>query len=262
MFSCFGGDSAFSNPFNSWNDELGSELLSKDGPIQTTAALNSAKRIGLYFSASWCPPCQAFTPVLSALYDELKDNAPDSLEIVFISSDNDENSFLQYFGKMPWYSLPFDSRKKQQLSSKYAVFGIPKLVILTAEGQISCPDARSAVSQFHGDVPAILQEWPCAAPTDKTEQRFDGCVANTVKLGLPGHVLEVTFAEREEKPVGVQSVRIDNHEVIFEFQDMGGDRQFITFLDTTQQKYVLTRCLLQNEKGTTVPMYSIILKQL
>jgi nucleoredoxin len=42
--------------------------------------------IGLYFSASWCGPCKAFTPKLAACYKALKERgAP--FEIVFISSD-------------------------------------------------------------------------------------------------------------------------------------------------------------------------------
>jgi nucleoredoxin len=48
--------------------------------------------------------------MLAEMYDHLKDVRPThGLEIVFVSSDRDPNSFQQYFGTMPWQAIPFDS---------------------------------------------------------------------------------------------------------------------------------------------------------
>jgi thiol-disulfide isomerase/thioredoxin len=50
-----------------------------------------------------CPPCKAFTPILTDFYNINKKE----LEVIFISSDRDEESFSGYFGKMPWLaSIP------------------------------------------------------------------------------------------------------------------------------------------------------------
>ena len=43
---------------------LGSKLLQGSTTIDTSSALAGRRFIGLYFSASWCPPCRAFTPKL------------------------------------------------------------------------------------------------------------------------------------------------------------------------------------------------------
>ena len=41
-----------------------------DGAVQVPAAEALAgKIVALYFSASWCPPCKLFTPVLKAAYE-------------------------------------------------------------------------------------------------------------------------------------------------------------------------------------------------
>ncbi len=69
---------------------------------------NDIKSVGLYFSAHWCPPCRSFTPKLAQLYEEIKTNSK-SFEILFVSSDKDEESFNKYRAQMPWPAFPFDS---------------------------------------------------------------------------------------------------------------------------------------------------------
>ena len=48
-----------------------------------------------------CPPCKSFTPLLIDFYNTNKDE----LEIIFLSSDRDEESFSSYYGKMPWLAM-------------------------------------------------------------------------------------------------------------------------------------------------------------
>jgi len=83
---------------NSITDELSSE--------------SSGKRVlGLYFSAHWCPPCRDFTPILIEFYNRFKKSETAySLDIVFISSDIDEESFLEYLKQMPWPAIPYNDK--------------------------------------------------------------------------------------------------------------------------------------------------------
>ena len=78
----------------------GVDLVSKTGRVSASAALDK-KMVGLYFSAHWCPPCRAFTPVLAQRYTELKAAGKD-FEIVFVSSDRDKASCAEYWADMPW----------------------------------------------------------------------------------------------------------------------------------------------------------------
>lgn len=69
-----------------------------------------------------------------------------SLAVVFVSSDQDQKAFRSYFDSMPWLALPYGARKqKQALSEKFSVTGIPKLIILDANGQLVTDDGRSKV---------------------------------------------------------------------------------------------------------------------
>jgi len=88
------------------------------------------KYLMLYFSAHWCPPCRAFTPRLSEAYTKMKAER-DDFDLVFVSSDRDEESFNEYFESMTFCALPFEYRDtKAALSKMFGVSGIPCLVML------------------------------------------------------------------------------------------------------------------------------------
>merc|ERR1712003_611710 len=70
------------------------------------------------------------------------------LEVVFVSSDRDEDSFNEYYKEQPWAGLPYANRDlKAQLSKKFKVQGIPSFVILDAEGKVITKDGREAISK-------------------------------------------------------------------------------------------------------------------
>lgn len=130
-----------------FSELLGDTLTSKDGDVKTADALAGKTTVGLYFSAHWCPPCRGFTPKLAKAYtDSLKAKG---MEIVFVSSDRDDDAFKEYFGEQPWLSLPFQNRDaKNKLSKKYKVSGIPSFVILDGEtGETITKDGRSNISE-------------------------------------------------------------------------------------------------------------------
>ncbi|BFZ02755.1 hypothetical protein BsWGS_05794 [Bradybaena similaris] len=88
--------------------------------------------LGLYFGAHWCPPCRTLTPKLILLYDELK-KGDRNFEVVFVSLDYSEESFTQYFSKMPWYALDYSELDKRvEVAEHFDIKGIPVLIILDA----------------------------------------------------------------------------------------------------------------------------------
>ncbi len=73
--------------------------------------------MGLYFSAHWCPPCRAFTPKLGEAYTNLV-NEGKKFEVIFISSDQDEEGFQEYFSEMPFKALAFKDRATKDALAK------------------------------------------------------------------------------------------------------------------------------------------------
>ncbi|KAJ4975479.1 hypothetical protein NE237_000585 [Protea cynaroides] len=85
------------------------------------------KTIGLYFSANWYSQCQSFTPVLANIYNQLKEQGA-RFEIVFVSSDEDQCSFNEFHGTMPWLAIPFsDLKSKKSLTQKFQIEGFAEL---------------------------------------------------------------------------------------------------------------------------------------
>ncbi|KAM1082580.1 hypothetical protein EV1_020950 [Malus domestica] len=122
-------------------------LLRNNGDQVEISSL-TGKIVGLYFSASWCGPCRRFTPNLVEVHQDLA--AKGDFEVVFISSDRDEESFNGYFSKMPWLSIPFsDLETRKRLKEFFKVRGIPHLVIIDANGKVSIDDGTKIVMD-HG----------------------------------------------------------------------------------------------------------------
>lgn len=120
----------------------GTTLVRKDGSrVETSQVLEDAEVIGFYFSAHWCPPCRAFTPILAKVYGEMK-NLNYKFEVIFVSSDRDEKSLFEYMNEChgDWLALPFGSEAIKNLKEKYNVTGIPTLIIIKKDGTVITED--------------------------------------------------------------------------------------------------------------------------
>jgi nucleoredoxin len=120
-----------------------SEFNSKNGPVSNN--LSSVKIIGIYFSAHWCGPCRGFTPVLAGFYNKVNENEK-VFEVVFVSSDSEEESYQNYLSEMPWVALPLNNYEGDQLKNKFQVKGIPRLVILSPNGEKIEDNGRESVT--------------------------------------------------------------------------------------------------------------------
>jgi thiol-disulfide isomerase/thioredoxin len=97
--------------------------------------------------ASWCPPCQAFTPRLVEFYTKYAKEG--KLEIIFISSDRTVESFQSYYSKMPWLSLIHregSAAIKNNLAQLFRISGIPTVMVFEAStGRYLTDPSREAI---------------------------------------------------------------------------------------------------------------------
>merc|ERR1712137_727130 len=77
-----------------------------------------------------------------------KNGLKDKMEIIFVSSDRDEESFGEYHGEMPWPALPYEKRREKDLLSKHmGVQGIPTFAVINPDGSVVTTDGRSKVEK-------------------------------------------------------------------------------------------------------------------
>ncbi|PHJ14824.1 nucleoredoxin family protein [Cystoisospora suis] len=101
--------------------------------------------------------------MLARRYNELKAQNK-AFEVVFVSSDHDQNSFSEYYASMPWLCIPFEGKltsvmlfslncvvvltdraRKATLSQAFGVSGIPTLILVDRTGKILDRNGRQKV---------------------------------------------------------------------------------------------------------------------
>jgi len=118
-------------PSFDWKTLVGPELIDASGKKVELSTLEG-KYVGIYCSASWCPPCRLFTPELVKFANANKDK----FAVVFYSADHSAAEMKKYMkeDKMPWVALPFQSKNLSPEVKKEFSGGIPALVIFNPQG--------------------------------------------------------------------------------------------------------------------------------
>jgi hypothetical protein len=123
------------------------------------------------------PACKTFTPLLSVLYEDAKEEGIVDFEVVYVSSDVSADSMDAYMQEKhaDWLRVPYHTR--QSYKEKYGVFagkeqpdfpntsrrsGIPTLVIVGPDGKeevlLDC-DTPSVLKEMEQKGAAFLEQW-------------------------------------------------------------------------------------------------------
>ena len=130
--------------------ELNFDLCNAKGNIVQSSEVEG-KTVLLYFSASWCPPCRSFTPVLV----DYQKRHGDKVEVILVSSDKSRSDMLSYIQskKMDnFYCVDYSSPKRKALKKKFGVSGIPSVVVISPSGNVADINARRLLS-YRKDLP-------------------------------------------------------------------------------------------------------------
>eukprot|EP01016_Furgasonia_blochmanni_P039950 TRINITY_DN5036_c0_g1_i3.p1 TRINITY_DN5036_c0_g1~~TRINITY_DN5036_c0_g1_i3.p1 ORF type:complete len:153 (-),score=41.60 TRINITY_DN5036_c0_g1_i3:235-693(-) len=135
---------------------IGKTLTSHNGDVSTTDALN-VPLVGLYFSASWCPPCRQFTPLLAQAYGDDWNGDSKRIEIIFVTFDREEKAFKDYYGHHPWLAIPWsEGATRKELATTYKIQGIPALIILDKSGKLITDEG---VEALYENGPSVIETW-------------------------------------------------------------------------------------------------------
>ncbi|GLD99382.1 hypothetical protein PINS_up021001 [Pythium insidiosum] len=144
---------------------LGPTLVSRRGEAPTEQVLEKKNTVGLYFTASTCRPCEAFTPVLATVYRNMSLNSyrhlsmKDDMDVVLISMDKDEFAFRDSLLQVPFWGLPFARRDAaKELWKRYEVKKIPTLIFVNEHGEEVERNGRHLVEKHYLDLNKIWDE--------------------------------------------------------------------------------------------------------
>jgi len=150
-------------------------------------SLAQTKYFGIYYSASWCGPCRAFTPDLVAWYDSAKKANP-QFELIFVSSDQSEPEMEKYMAgdSMPWPALAFTKKKSNKTLTHYAGNGIPCLVFVDAQGNVLSDSYEKGTyvgpRKVLKDIEKTLKENPASAAGNAAAPAATPNSLSTVKV--------------------------------------------------------------------------------
>jgi len=123
-------ENAFTEIFDGNLLALSGKNLKKAKDVKTPA-----KYYVFYYTASWCGPCQKFTPSLVEFYNKEKN---DDFELVLITSDSNEDAMEGYAQskQMPWPHLKLSKVEKFKKQFPNRLGGIPAIVVTELDGKV------------------------------------------------------------------------------------------------------------------------------
>lgn len=107
--------------------------------------------------ATWCGPCCKEIPFLEKRVEEYKDN--DKVRFISISMDSNKQAWMNKLDKdkPQWEQFIVSKEEHKALSKAYGISGIPRFLVINANGTIANGDAfRPSDEKFHEQLDEII----------------------------------------------------------------------------------------------------------
>lgn len=127
---------------NYWEETFPDGLVdAQQNPVSVDAL--EGKIVGLYFSASWCRGCAAF----SRPFVPFRNRHQEKFEVVMVGFDYSTVEMHDYMTKynMEWTAIPYESPARLAMKEHFKVSEIPKLIILAPNGRVITLDGYEQV---------------------------------------------------------------------------------------------------------------------
>ncbi|MFP4488961.1 MAG: TlpA family protein disulfide reductase, partial [Bacteroidales bacterium] len=99
---------------------------------QKLSEINSKYTV-VIFGASWCPACPSELSQIAGLYKKWKS---ESVEVVFVSLDEDKDIFKEFASPFPFISICDYQKWESPAVQSYYVFATPTIYLLDDKRQI------------------------------------------------------------------------------------------------------------------------------
>lgn len=143
LFDVFdvGAPALYAKEREKWSEVFGDDLFDAEGKPVLQKTVTKKKFIGIYFSASWCGPCRAFTPELIEFYERNKNK----IEIVLVGCDREKEGVLKYMKshKMPWSAIHMKAEGAKKFATRHQIAGIPDFRVFKKNGELVVKNGRN-----------------------------------------------------------------------------------------------------------------------
>ena len=140
------------------------------------------------------------------------------MEIIYVSSDNTQTEFNDYFGEMPWLAMDGDregARLKHNLATKLSVFKLPAFVILNVQtGHFVTDQAKQEIVNLTADLDGTSSS-TTVSKEGNVQEEGEAIVTTTSNqerhalLATKGQELIESWKTRNPEPLGTQDSTMD-----------------------------------------------------
>lgn len=124
---------------------IGRKLVNnKNEEIDADEALDTSLK-ALFFTASWCSPCEIFARELVEIYNETNQGEK-VFEIIQISFEKSEDIYKKSIITKPWIFIPYNDPKNQEICDYFNVLTVPMFFVLNKDGSILTDTGRKEIS--------------------------------------------------------------------------------------------------------------------
>jgi len=122
--------------------------------------LEGKRIIGLFFGSSWAPQTVKLADSLERFYRNLKQQGDDSFEVIYVSHDQDQKRFLDFYKTHPWLAIPFEDRERRHyMEQKLMVTTLPRLVLFDSTGALLSYDAKFEMMDLMDNPKNAMRRW-------------------------------------------------------------------------------------------------------
>lgn len=131
---------------NTHNFFLGKKYVNNQNEEIQFDYLQKISLIGIFFTGSWCPPCEKFSKELIEVYNDA--NAKEKvMEIIQVSNEKSEKDFIEGISTKPWIFVQYNDVFIDYLVNEYKISHLPVFIVITKEKTIISDTGRRDVSE-------------------------------------------------------------------------------------------------------------------
>lgn len=142
---------------------LGRKFINNKNEEIDPQEVYKCKIICLFFTASWCSPCEMFSKELYEVYSE-GNQGEKLLEIIQINYEKNDQlninnaniNMKQILGDKPWIFIPLNDAKIEDLTKRFSIETIPVFIVMDQNGKIISQTARADIVK---DGPKVVDKW-------------------------------------------------------------------------------------------------------